>query len=216
MSFTKIWFHINQVNRKRTSQPPRHALVLYKIHYSTPPTHPYDLERVNTGIHPPLCCAETSHNLLWSHSFSHWAKLKIPSPLPLYFQFLPLFCDCSPSVKLTNSSKTNKFEVVLAQTGSPPHPTSVSPPRFPPFLWKWDHLAWREISWVDEVSDGFFFFFCVRSDAQRDPFLAAPLHSVRGEGTGQTGLCYLFILPSVCVVFLSDYVSNSNESSQWS
>ena len=201
MSFTKIWFHINQVNRKRTSQPPRHALVLYKIHYSTPPTHPYDLERVNTGIHPPLCCAETSHNLLWSHSFSHWAKLKIPSPLPLYFQFLPLFCDCSPSVKLTNSSKTNKFEVVLVQTGSPPHPTSVSPPRFPPFLWKWDHLAWREISWVDEVSDGFFFFLCQVWRTERSlPDSAPALSERRGHRSDRA---MLSVYPPVRLCCLS-------------
>lgn len=33
-------------------------------------------------------------------------------------------------------------------------------------------------------------------------FLTAPLHSVRGEVTGQTELFLSFILPSACAVFL--------------
>ena len=202
MSFTKIWFHINQVNRKRTSQPPRHALVLYKIHYSTPPTHPYDLERVNTGIHPPLCCAETSHNLLWSHSFSHWAKLKIPSPLPLYFQFLPLFCDCSPSVKLTNSSKTNKFEVVLVQTGSPPHPTSVSPPPFPSFPVEMGSFSMTR----DKLSGRgewrlFFFFLCQVWRTERSlPDSAPALSERRGHRSDRA---MLSVYPPVRLCCLS-------------
>lgn len=77
-----------------------------------------------------------------------------------------------------------------------PHISLALSPSFPVEMGSLGSRADKQSGWDEWV-------FMKRSDANGELlFLTAPLHSVRGEVTGQTELFLSFILPSACVVFL--------------